>query len=256
MCIRDSGTADVSDGDGGTDLVCTISDTAVASGATFIGFYDFIAFGDGETHGIYRVEVEETDDNTGVFTGEVDFIMLNQNTIDVAQTSNMVVQSDSVTMIMASDETGIDAPRIKYNDTDGDGVWTGVADQLDVPTHSAVVTFDSENYKVADTVTITVNDMDLNTDGDIIDVYMTQADDLVDDTDEHGNHILDVYFGDILFDNTCTSQDGLFETGFNLVETGAATGVFTGSFQIPENVCQDTDGDGTCLLYTSDAADE
>ena len=246
------------DNAGEADLQCQILNSAgtatgnggsqVAVDDTFIGFYDFIAFGDGETHGIYRVEVEETDDNTGVFTGEVDFIMLNQNTVDVAQTSNMVVQSDAVTMIMASDETGVDAPRIKYNDTDGDGVWTGVADQLDVPTHSAVVTFDSENYKVADTVTITVNDMDLNTDGDLIDVYMTQSDDLVDDSDESNSphkHILDVYFGDILYDNTCANQDGLFETGFNLVETGAATGIFTGTFQIPSDVCQDTDGDGT-----------
>ena len=40
-----------------------------------------MAFGAEDQHGVYRVEVEETDDDTGVFTGTVEFILLNQLTI-------------------------------------------------------------------------------------------------------------------------------------------------------------------------------
>ena len=45
-------------------------------------------------------------------------------------------------------------------------------------------------------MTITVTDMDLNTDSELIDVYITQADDKVGDNDSLGTHILDVYFAD------------------------------------------------------------
>jgi hypothetical protein len=77
-------------------------------------------------------------------------------------------------------------------------------------------------------------------------VYITQADDRVGDGDTDENHILDVYFGDKEFDDDCEgsgnaqiASTGLQSTGFQLTETGIATGVFTGTFQIPEKVCND-----------------
>ena len=190
------GTADLSAGQ--EDLVCTVVSTntnADAVGDTFTGVIHFMAFGPSDNHGAYYIEVEETDDNTGVFVGDVEFIMVNQNNIDTAFYEGDAI-SDSVTMVMTADFTGTDAPRIKYNDTDGDGVYTGVADQVDAPTHSGTVDFDSDSYKKADTVTITVTDQDLNTDSELIDVYITQADDRVGDNDTEGKHILDVYLGD------------------------------------------------------------
>jgi hypothetical protein len=170
--------------------------------------------------------------------------MLNQNTIDTDISSSLTGTSDSVTMAMTADFTGTDAPRIKYNDTDGDGLYTNIADQVDAPTHSSTAEFDQESYKIADTVTITVTDQDLNTDSELIDVYITQSDDRVGDGDTDENHILDVYFGDKEFDDACEgtggaqiASTGLQSTGFQLTETGIATGIFTGTFQIPENVC-------------------
>ena len=144
---------------------------------------------------------------------------------------------DSVDIIINADLTDESAPRVHYPDVDSDGVATPIADQVDAPTHSGTVDFDQDNYKVADTVTVTVDDQDLNTDCELIDVYIVKADDLVGDGDTFGSHILDVYFADKLFDDTCGATLGLTATGFQLTETGLASGVFTGTFQIPENYC-------------------
>ena len=46
-----------------------------------------------------------------------------------------------------------------------------IADQQAAPSHSGIVSLDSESYKVADTVTVTLEDADLNTNSDLIDVY-------------------------------------------------------------------------------------
>ena len=69
--------------------------------------------------------------------------------------------------------------------------------------------------------------------------------------------MLDVTFDDELWlesassnnSTTCTSDtpsvDGLAETGFTLVETGADTGVFMGDFQVPDTYCARSSGSGT-----------
>ena len=106
-----------------------------------------------------------------------------------------------------------------------------------------------DSYKVADTVIVTVTDQDLNTDSELIDVYITQnSTDYVGDGTASGDdnypHIMDVYFGDTLWDDACSgtgsgklASPGLHDAGFQLTETGIATGVFTGSFQIPSDYC-------------------
>jgi hypothetical protein len=47
-------------------------------------------------------------------------------------------------------------------DLGADGVSTQIADQVEAPTHNGVVSIDSENYKIADTVVVTLIDQDLN----------------------------------------------------------------------------------------------
>jgi len=234
------------------DVTCMVKPFAydpIAVGESYFIAVDYMAFGQSDNHGYYRIEMDETDDNSGVFEGSVEFIMVNNNTVDTDLSSTITGIGTSVTMLMTADLTGSDAPRVKYNDTDSDGQYTGIADQVDAPTHSGVVEFDQESYKVADTVTITVTDMDLNSDSSLIDVYITQADDLVGDNDTIGHdgsegasntHILDVYFGDKEFNDTCGASYGLTATGFQLTETGPSTGVFTGTFQIPSQYCGGT----------------
>jgi len=122
--------------------------------------------------------------------------------------------------------TDEDSIRVNYLDLGADGVSTQIADQEAAPTHSGSADLDLDSYKIADTVVVTIEDQDLNTDSELIDVYLTSStDDKVGDGS--GDHVADITFDD-------TVWTGLFETGFNLVETGIDSGIFVGSFQVPE----------------------
>lgn len=208
-------------------------------GETGDSFYvDIFTFGDRINNAIYRLLLEETGNNTATFVGEVEFIMLNQLNVDDATTfSGLTTVSDEITIIVHEDLTDEDSPRINYLDLGADGVETQIADQVAAPSHSGVVTFDSANYKTADTVVVTLDDQDMNTDSDLIDVYITKSDDKVGNSGT--DHVLDITFNDQAWTAAAAGKtdgspdDGLFASGFTLVETGLATGIFTGSFQIP-----------------------
>jgi len=189
-------------------------------------FIDIFSFGDRTNNAIYRMLLEESDDNTGIFEGDVEFIMLNQLNVDTVTVFESITPvSDSLTIIVHEDMTDEDSPRINYLDLGSDGVETQIADQVAAPSHSGVVTFDSENYKTADTVVVTLDDQDLNTDSELIDVYVTHATD--DKVGNNGSdHIMDITFDD-------STWTALYEQGFTLVETGVDSGIFVGSFQIP-----------------------
>jgi hypothetical protein len=188
--------------------------------------------------------------------------MINQLNVQQAATyTGLSVTSDEATFIAFEDLTDEDAPRVNYLDLGADGVSTQIADQLEAPSHSGVVSFDSESYKVADTVTITLEDADLNVDTDLIDVFTVVDFDGDADNDTVGiqtgldsgfsfgslGRLLDVTFDDAKWTDGVTACDtymtsnaidnGLFSTGFTLVETGADTGVFTGNFQVPAKYC-------------------
>jgi len=172
------------------------------------------------------------------------------------------------------------APQITYLDLGADGVNTQVSAQQDIPTHSGTVSFDQKTYKVGDTVTITVNDQDLNTNNDLVVIYtavtptvpLTTAQDLATDTigatglgtysdGTAIGRLLDVQFGqaDVRYSNanipginantaSCYTEGssgtpGEFPTslsaaGFSLVETAAGSGIFQGTFEVPDHVCQ------------------
>ena len=232
--------------------------------------FDFMSFGytsDGEdaadrvSNQIVRLELEESGDNTGIFEGTLEYVMINQLNVDDATTyTGLSVESDEVSFIAFEDLTDEDSPRINYLDLGSDGVETQIGVQLAAPSHSGMVYFDSENYKVADTVTITLEDADLNVDSDLIDVYTTVALNTSDvDRDQVGENVataketysfgslgrlLDVTFDDARWQyhsscdgNLSSGISGLADTGFTLVETGIATGVFVGDFQIPSDYC-------------------
>jgi len=269
---------------GGTDpLAIDFGFTAIpaASGVFTAGTYpfavdvfDFGTSGDGNlaserfNNAIYRFELEETGDNTGQFEGTVEYIMLNQ--LNVNQTATylgITPISDQPVIIVGEDLTDEDSPRINYLDLGADGVFTQVADQQEAPTHSGVVSFDSSTYKVADTVTITLQDQDLNTDVDTIGIFTvvrTAAEPLTDSWDTVGTagyglnsagdafgRLLDVTFDDARWTNFKTAvggaadcadligggDDGLGETGFTLIETAATSGIFKGDFQVPAQYC-------------------
>ncbi len=248
---------------------------------------------------IIRIEAEETDDNTGVFEGALEYIMVNQlNVLDKATYDSVDPISDAPIFIVFEDMTDEDAPKVTYLDLGADGVATQVSDRQEAPSHSGIVTFDSGNYKIADTVTVTLNDPDLNTDSELIDIYtvVRQADssvfgkagevltygmleynqaaqNVIEDCEDDNNNrahqvdceaievketfgdlgrLLDITFDDADWPKPNTSGcsfggdgDGLHATGFSLVETGVATGVFVGDFQIPAKWCEDGEPETT-----------
>ena len=113
--------------------------------------------------------------------------------------------------------------------------------QVAAPSHSGVVTFDSANYKTADTVVVTLDDQDLNTDSELIDVYITKADDKVGNAGT--DHVLDITFNDVLWQDGAEAggtagspDDGLLHSGFTLVETAVDSGIFMGFIPSSSNL--------------------
>ena len=265
-----TGTGDISDADDDTIYVnfypngCLAYDQCATITAKSVFYIDFMSFhSDGTNNAVYRVQVEEGD--PGVYEGDVEYRTINQNEADqYGDWPSRTHLGSSVTMIMTGDLSGVDAPRIRVSDTDSDGVSTPQADQTDVLTHSGTASFDADSYKVADTVTVTITDMDLNTDDDLIEVYKVDSDggtdgtgsaDRVADTDddfvEAGaafSYIMEITFDDTQWIDSSTAtqsgasctDDALDASGFTLVETGAQTGVFTGTFQVPSTYCDST----------------
>jgi hypothetical protein len=245
-------------------------------------------------NGIYRFELEETGDNTGVFTGSNQYVMLNQlNIFDPTVYSKLRTIQHDVKFAAITDmlQAEARAPQVTYLDLGQDGVNTQISAQVDIPTHSGVISFDSKTYKIGDTVTITVKDADLNVDNDLVDIYTavtpvysstgksatvpdSQAQDPATDTIGQrglGNYLdgktaigrlVDVQFGQqnirwsnakvngttfntancfTTESNTATAAgfaSSLSASGFSLVETGPSTDTFTGTFEIPDQICQ------------------
>ena len=236
-----------------------------------VDFFSFGFFNDGESasdrvaNQIIRLELEETGDNTGLFEGELEYTMINQLTIlDAATYENLSTIADDPTFIVMEDLTDEDSPRVNYLEVIDDGVPTKRADQVEAPSHSGIVSFDSDNYKVADTVYITLEDQDLNTDSDLLEIYTTvnNEDDVAfGAVGEEGlpdlsfgplGRMLDVTFDDIqwktpngscldLLDDT-TDDTGLDDVTFSMVETERGSGIFVGSFEIPDKWCRSDNG--------------
>ena len=237
---------------------------------------DFFSFGftndgydssDRVSNQIMRLELEESGDNTGEFVGSLEYVMVNQiNILDSTTYSGLAPISDEVILIAIEDLTDEDSIRVNYLDVGADGVATQIADQEAAPTHSGVVSFDSENYKVADTVTVTLEDQDLNTDSSLIDIYTVVASAGNANYDVVGSvatarsalsdgtqltRLLDITYDDELWlkanqgSTNCSTpsagvDDGLADTDFTLVETDVESGIFVGDFQIPSTYCKRT----------------
>ena len=220
---------------------------------------------------IIRLELEETGDNTSLFEGSLEYIMINQlNILDENTYADLSTIADDPSFIVIEDLTDEDSPRVNYLDLGADGVSTQIADQEEAPSHSGIVSFDLDTYKVADTVVITLEDLDLNVDSDLIDIYTTISvstdfpalNDVVgDDTNnfvfsdgDNLGRVLDVTFDDekwtsptlgTCFDSagnsleSLTSDTGLAATGFTLIETDRESGKFVGDWQIPTQWCRE-----------------
>ena len=244
----------------------------VEEGTDYPIVVDFFSFGfenDGEAsderiaNQIIRLLLEESDDDTASLEGTLEYIMINQLNIDDADTyAGLATIDDEVSFIVIEDLTGSSAPSVIYLDVDTTGTQTQVSAQEDAPSHSAVVTLDVDSFKAADTVTVTLEDLDLNVDSGLVDIYTvvnTQGDANQDAVgEEYGasdydgvelGRLLDITFDDqrwmTHYDKPGTDcranladNSGLGDTIFSLVETGDATGIFVGTFPIPAEFCR------------------
>jgi hypothetical protein len=270
---------------GGTDPLQITFNFTLPAGTTLkagtypsaVDVFSYGTSGDGNlpterfNNAIYRFELEETGDNTGQFAGTIQYIMLNQLNVNQTSTYTLGIKpiDNDVQIIVGEDLTDEDSPRINYLDKGADGTFTQIADQQAAPTHSGVVSFGSSTYKVADTVDITLQDQDLNTDVDTIDIFTTVP--LITDAayqtigaplygvntaGESFGRLLDITFDDALWTNDPANDGkvgtgplalagecapagdtGLVSTGFSLIETAPSSGIFKGNFIVPPDYC-------------------
>jgi len=235
-------------------------DAVVADFFSFGFLDDGVQASERVSNQIIRIEVEESGDNTSRFEASLEFIMINQlNILDESTYTSLNPISDEPTFIVIEDLTDEDSPRVTIVDLGADGVISFISDQEEAPSHSGVVSFNADSYKIFDTVKVTLEDLDLNVDSDLIEIYtvVTLGPSADVDNDQVGNDVappLDTLsFGslgrllDITFDDdkwtdedACTPDfdDGLGATGFTLIETDVASGVFVGEFEIPLNWCR------------------
>ena len=221
---------------------------------------DGVQVGERIANQIIRAELEETGDNTSTFEGTLEYVMVNQlNIQDAATFTSRFTIDNFPTMVVIEDLTDEDSVRINYLDLGQDGVSTQISDQLEAPSHSGVVSFDNDSYKVADTVNVNLEDQDLNADSFTIDIYtvVSVPDDVAFDavgapglpelTFGPLGRMLDITFDDAQWrtyddgvapDCTPSGDDGLGATNFSMIETTKDSGVFVGNFQIPADWCR------------------
>ena len=221
---NDDATNDIS------EVLAAVERIAKASYAiTYTSFSivaDILTFGDTENHAIYRALLEESDTESGVFEGTIEYLMLNQINYDDEPTHMEVAAFDDELVIILNEDSTLE---LEYDDTHL---------QVDATTHTGEVSLDADTYRTAETVTVTLVDPDLNIDGDSVDVYTTDADGtgMIGPEDRE---LLTIEIDGIAWSNPCGDEnlDTLVSENFALREDGTSSGTFTGTFSVPENHC-------------------
>ena len=200
---------------------------------------------------VYRIELEETGANTGVFDGTIEHVVFDgRNAADPALAASLVAYGDDVRIAASGGGNG--AVTVSYMDVGAaGGAGRPVAAGIDARAHAGSVYFDADSYGFGRPVTITLVDPDLDTDRARVETYG-----VVDDA--NSPHVDAVALGgSLLFEvdirgeryRRCVvdgaEHGGLAASGFALVETGPSTGVFTGTFKLPSRICS---ADGTGLV--------
>ncbi len=221
--------------------------------------FDVFSFGvedttdptDNINNAVYRLELEEDGDNSSDFIGTLEYVGLNQiNILEEDTYTGIDAFGDSI--ILISDD---DSVSIEYLDLDDTGGTTLFTAEADTPTHSGSVSLDSDGYKVADTVMVTVEDADLNVDSGRADVYTTSGDMITS-----ANAVMPLLTVSIDGEdwNAGCGLGGLDASEFTLRETGSDNGVFTGTFAVPEKHCPSgsSDADDAVTVTGTDISAE
>jgi hypothetical protein len=127
-------------------------------------------------------------------------------------------------------------------------------DKIDAPDKSPKLYMTAKSFRVGQPVEITLIEPDLNLNSKLIDIYNVVDNPnspFVDTVGSSNGILLEIKIKDIRY-KRCTidriEHGGLASTGFSLVETGPATGIFKGIFKIPSKIC---DGSSTKLISSA-----
>lgn len=218
--------------------------------------FDLFSFGTENSqtmnNAVYRAELQETAPGSGIFTGTIAYVVVNQlNQFD----PNLIksLQTFGSNIIFLVNGQMVDQNGINFSISGSSaGQQTTVTSKNNLPTHTGVVTLDSANYRIGSPVTITLYDPDLVSGDNTIQSFTTVNDPnspAVDTVgDASGNILLEVWIKGFRF-HQCTINGvfhgGLAATGFTLTETAPSSGIFQGVFKLPSWICSE---DGTALI--------
>lgn len=209
---------------------------------------------------MYRLELEETSRNSGIFEGTLEFAAANRLNIDdpdfIRELSPI---SNNVKFIILDSMINDDSITISYSDlaTVGSIIPQSLSSpdtDIQARSGSVAVSTPSGQLRFGTPVTVTLNDPDLNTAADTVDIYHTVNDARLPNVDTVGSGagtLLEIKFKDIRYKRCIidgVEHGGLASAGFSLVETGPATGVFKGIFKMPAWIC---DKSGSKLISTA-----
>ena len=231
------------------------------TGADFAIYADFCNFDQNNgslTHNcMYRLEAVETGDNTGIFEGTVEYINLTNSTsggtISGEHDGNDhevegllgYVKGDALSVVLMDSVSGSDSVRVVYNDTDSFQQESKIGAQLETSTHTADISLDADTYGAADIATITIVDADLNTDSAGRDTYQNSS----------------TTFNVTVTQAGASGTEQLVAATMTIIETGDNTGVFVGTFAVPDYKGSDMelvyydakDAGGSAVEYTDTA---
>ena len=116
--------------------------------------------------------------------------------------------------------------------------YQGQTYSVDVLTNTGTVSLDSDRYSTNGEAVLTLEDQDLNTDNSIIDRYVLESDGTVRDSNSPGKILTFTIDGED-WDDSCDvgNSDLGLPAAFELEETAAGSGIFTSSFGIPTEYC-------------------
>ena len=128
------------------------------------------------------------------------------------------VQGDALAVVVMDAVSGSDSIRVVYNDTDAFQVGTKIGAQLETVTHTGIVELDATSYGAADIGTITITDADLNQDSALRDTYQNSS----------------TTFQMSITSAGSTVEQYPFSGTITIIETEANSGVFVGTFKVPD----------------------
>ena len=221
--------------------------------------FDFFSFGlkdsDDVNHSIFRFELEETSNNSSTFDGTLEYSIANQlNLLDPTFIKTIQPIDDQIKLILTNRLVNDKGISVSYSDITETGSLTPTSSKSQINTSSGILSSNSQSYRFGQPVTITLNDPDLNLKNDLVDIYFVindQNSENVDTVGKNGIILLEVLLKDIRY-KRCTidgvEYGGLGASGFTLVETGPNTGIFSGVFKMPSQICNKS---GTQLISTA-----